>query len=167
MQKANRLIFATKCHILRGAQVAEKKEIERELINEDLRLEKLMMEDRDKALQKQYQQTECVRQTNHRFSSDLRTQLKERELLRLKEVERIEEESAILQQSLHALKAEEKEKERQRKERMAKTRVELQKANELSEYFKKLEFEEQRVAELKVIKTYNLGIGSITKIKFP
>lgn len=153
------MIFATKCHILRGAQVAEKKEIERELVNEDLRLEKLMMDDRDKALQKQYQQTECVRQTNHRFSSDLRTQLKERELLRLKEVERIEEESAILQQSLHALKAEEKEKERQRKERMAKTRVELQKANELSEYFKKLEFEEQRVAELKVIKRYDLEMG--------
>lgn len=42
------------------------------------------------------------------------------------------------------------EREKERKEKTAKIRNELQKANELSEFFKRLQFEEQRIADLKV-----------------
>lgn len=48
MKKANRIILATKCSIIRHAQIAEKNEIEREFKNENLRLERMMLEDRDK-----------------------------------------------------------------------------------------------------------------------
>lgn len=42
------------------------------------------------------------------------------------------------------------EREKERKEKTAKIRNELQKANEQSEFLKRLQFEEQRIADLKV-----------------
>lgn len=103
VKKANRIILATKCSIIRNAQIAEKNEIAREFHNENLRLEKIMLEERDKALIEEELKREQERKSLLEYSKEIRKQLEERELIRAKEVERIEEEAIAMKKSLDAM----------------------------------------------------------------
>jgi hypothetical protein len=103
VKKANRIILATKCSIIRDAQIAEKNEIEREFRNENLRLERMMLEDRDKALIAEEQKRERERENLLRYSKEIRAQLEEKEAIRAKEVERIEEEAIARKRALEAI----------------------------------------------------------------
>lgn len=103
MKKANRVILATKCSIIRDAQIAEKNEIAREFHNENLRLEKIMLEERDKALVEEEMKRELERKNVLKYSKDIRKQLEERELMRAKEVERIEEEAIAMKKALDVM----------------------------------------------------------------
>lgn len=103
MKKANRIILATKCSIIRDAQIAEKNEIAREFHNENLRLEKIMLEERDKALAEEELKREQERKNLLKYSKEIRKQLEERELIRAKEVERIEEEAVAMKKALDVI----------------------------------------------------------------
>lgn len=103
MKKANRIILATKCSIIRGAQIAEKNEIAREFHNENLRLEKIMLEERDKALAEEELKREQERKNLLKYSKEIRKQLEEREQIRAKEVERIEEEALAMKKALDVI----------------------------------------------------------------
>ena len=103
MKKANRIILATKCSIIRDAQIAEKNEIEREFKNENLRLERMMLEDRDRALIVEEQKRERERENLLKYSKEIRAQLEEKEAIRSKEVERIEEEAIARKKALEAI----------------------------------------------------------------
>lgn len=103
VKKANRIILATKCSIIRDAQIAEKNEIEREFRNENLRLERMMLEDRDKALVLEEQKRERERENLLKYSKEIRAQLEEKEAIRSKEVERIEEEALARKKALEAI----------------------------------------------------------------
>lgn len=103
VKKANRIILATKCSIIRNAQIAEKNEIAREFNNENLRLEKIMLEERDKALVEEELKREQERKNLLKYSKEIRKQLEERELIRAKEVERIEEEAIAMKKSLDVI----------------------------------------------------------------
>lgn len=148
VKRANRLILATKCHVIRDAQIAEKNEIAREYRNEDLRLEKIMSEERDKALIEEEIKREDGRKVLLKYSEDIRKQLRERETTRAKEVERIEEEAIAMKRAVEVMNKEEQEKTKIRVEKTRKIRHELQKSSQWSSYFKNLEFEEERIAEL-------------------
>ncbi|CAO1403379.1 unnamed protein product [Diamesa serratosioi] len=150
VKRANRLILATKCHVIRDAQIAEKNEIAREFRNEDLRLEKIMSEERDKALIEDEIKREDGRKVLLKYSEDIRKQLRERETIRAKEVERIEEEAIVMKRAVENMNKEEQEKTQIRVEKTKKIRLELQKSSQWSSYFKNLEFEEERIAELKI-----------------
>lgn len=103
VKKANRIILATKCSIIRDAQIAEKNEIAREFRNENLRLEKIMLEERDKALVEEELKREQERKNLLKYSKEIRKQLEERELIRAKEVERIEEEAIAMKKALDVM----------------------------------------------------------------
>lgn len=103
MKKANRIILATKCSIIRDAQIAEKNEIAREYHNENLRLEKIMLVERDKALVEEELKREQERKNLLKYSKEIRKQLEERELIRAKEVERIEEEAIAMKKALDTM----------------------------------------------------------------
>ncbi|KAL7038093.1 hypothetical protein ACKWTF_009451 [Chironomus riparius] len=150
VKQANRIILATKCSVIRDAQIAEKNEIEREFRNENLRLERMMLEERDKALIEEEQKREVERKNVLKYSMEIRAQLEEREAVRAKEVERIEEEAAAMKKALMAIEKEDVEKARIRSAKIQKTREGLQKSSHWSQYFKNLQFEKERIAELKV-----------------
>uniref|UniRef100_A0A182NR23 Cilia- and flagella-associated protein 45 n=1 Tax=Anopheles dirus TaxID=7168 RepID=A0A182NR23_9DIPT len=150
VKRANRIILAAKCHIIRDAQIAEKQEIERELRTEELRLEKMMLQENEKALKEEEKKREVNKVLTTQHSEEIRNQLLEREKIRLKEAERIEEEARVLKQAQMAIADEEKRKEKDRHERVNQVRDGLKKAYELSAYYKQVEFEEQRIAELKI-----------------
>ena len=50
VKTANRLIMSTKCHAIRDAQIVEKKQIMKELENEERRLDQMMEDERRHAL---------------------------------------------------------------------------------------------------------------------
>ena len=100
MKKANRVILATKCSIIRDAQIAEKNEIAREFHNESKRLDKIMLVERDKALVEEELKREQDRKNLLKYSQEIRKQLVERESIREKEVERIEGEAIAMKKAL-------------------------------------------------------------------
>ncbi|XP_037049885.1 cilia- and flagella-associated protein 45-like [Bradysia coprophila] len=138
IQRANRLILATKCHVIRDAQIAEKYEIEREIREEDNRLDKMMLEERDKALKLVDINEMKQKIHNAKVAEELKVQLHQRELAKLLEAERIEEEAKKITKAIIATN-----KQKQ------KIKEELEKFKELSEYLKNVAFEEQRIADMK------------------
>lgn len=91
-----------------------------------------------------------IKKEHCKHSEEIRKQLEAKELIRLKEAERIEEESIKLKQAVAAIRVDDAQKKRAIHERKKKIQADLQQAKELSSYFKELEFEEQRQAELKI-----------------
>lgn len=62
-----------------------------------------MLEERDKALVEEDLKREQERKNLLKYSKEIRKQLEERELVRAKEVERIEEEAIAMKKSLDAI----------------------------------------------------------------
>lgn len=60
----------------------------------------MMLEEREKALVEEEQKREVERKNLLKYSMEIRAQLEEREALRSKEVERIEEEAAAMKKAL-------------------------------------------------------------------
>ncbi|KAL1373793.1 hypothetical protein pipiens_018448 [Culex pipiens pipiens] len=150
VKRANRIILAAKCHIIRDAQIAEKQEIQRELRAEELRLEKIMIEENEKALREEERKRQEAKMATKQHSEEIRNQLQQKEKIQLKEAERIEEEARVLKQAQMAITADEKLNEKAKIDRVNQIREDLKKAYELSAYYKQLDYEEQRIAELKV-----------------
>ena len=63
----------------------------------------MMLEEREKALIEEEQKREVERQNLLKYSKEIRAQLEEKESLRVKEVERIEEEAAAMKKALMAI----------------------------------------------------------------
>ncbi|XP_055627080.1 cilia- and flagella-associated protein 45 isoform X2 [Toxorhynchites rutilus septentrionalis] len=103
VKRANRIILAAKCHIIRDAQIAEKQEIERELRAEELRLERIMLDENEKALKEEEQKAYLDKQRITQHSEEIRNQLLEKEKMKLKEAERIEEEARVLKKTERAM----------------------------------------------------------------
>lgn len=142
VKKANRIILAAKCSIIRDAQIAEKNEIAREYLNENQRLEKMMLVERDKALAEEELKREREKKNLMKYSNEIRKQLVERESIRVKEFEKTAEEAQAMRKALEVIEQEEKEKTRIRNEKTQMIRDGLQKSSQWSRYFKNLEFEE-------------------------
>lgn len=102
VKRANRIILAAKCHIIRDAQIAEKQEIERELRSEELRLEKMMLNENEKALKEEEKKRELNKMLTTQHSEEIRNQLLQKEKIRLKEAERIEEEARVLKVTIYS-----------------------------------------------------------------
>ena len=63
----------------------------------------MMLEEREKALIEEEQKREVERKNLLKYSMEIRAQLEEREAVRAKEVERIEEEAAAMKKALMAI----------------------------------------------------------------
>ncbi|XP_053686426.1 cilia- and flagella-associated protein 45 [Sabethes cyaneus] len=150
VKRANRIILAAKCHIIRDAQIAEKQEIERELKAEELRLEKMMQEENEKALKEEEKNREKSKLETTHNAEQIRKQLLLKEREKYRKAEKIEEEARVLKQAQLAILIDEKRKEKEKVDRITEVRNDLRKAYELSAYYKQIQFDEQRIAELKV-----------------
>lgn len=92
------------------------------------------------------------------YVKEVTEQIKERELQRLLEAERKEEESKMINRALIAVQKDEEEKRRKKEEENLKLREELHKANMELERYRMLQKEEERIANMRVrsniIQTY-------------
>lgn len=123
--------------------------MERERRDEELRLERMMEQEREKALRIEDRRREEHARQNAVHAIEIKNQLRERELAKQVEAERIAEEAKAMAQGQIAITMDMIEQEKERKLERLRVRTELQKANELNDVFKSLAFEEQRIADMK------------------
>ncbi|XP_034243067.1 cilia- and flagella-associated protein 45-like isoform X2 [Thrips palmi] len=152
VKSANRLIISTKCHAIRSAQMAEKQLIQKELIEEEQRLDKMMEQQRMIGLKEEEKRKEEEALKNQRYLKALLHQIQENETGRIHEAERKEEESRLMNEAAMQVQMEELQAYHNKLEEQAKTRQFLGQVNEQLKYFQDLEREEKRQAELKVQK---------------
>lgn len=117
--------------------------------DEELRLERMMEQERTKAQRQDDRRRQQAALTNAQHGDDIKAQLRERELAKLVEAERIEAEAAAMAQGQIAITLDLIEREKERKLETLRFRTELQHANQLNDRFKSLAFEEQRIADMK------------------
>lgn len=135
--------------MVRDAQITEKQEIHRQLRAEELKLEKQLLNECDKAIKDEEVQREELKKLNEKYADELRVQLKRREMNKFLEAQRIEEEASSIAKVQAAINEDVRRQEQAKKDRITRMRRDLQQANELSDFFKNMAFEEQRIAEMK------------------
>lgn len=149
VQRANRIILAAKCVVVRDAQIKEKEEICREQREEELRLEKMMLAECDRASEEEKLRQKELKLLNQRYANELRQQLDIRETKKFLEAKRIEEEAKALAKAKVAILNEHLAKQRLKQEKIAHIRNELRQSSEMSSFLKKNTYEEQRTSEMK------------------
>lgn len=150
VKKANRIILEAKCHAVRDAQVQEKSQIHRELKSNEQRLERQVIENAIKALSEEDEKFNKLNENKQKYADEIKKQLRERENLRFLEAERIEEEALMLRKANEALKRDEERRQKESQERRKKYREDLAKVVEMSTQFRKMLWQQEREAEMKV-----------------
>ena len=89
------LILNAKCHAIRDAQLIEKVEIKKELLQEDKRLDEMMEVERLKALQEYEEREKQKQQERLEGAKVLREQIKDNVQYRMLEEERKDQETAV------------------------------------------------------------------------
>ncbi|XP_026477137.1 cilia- and flagella-associated protein 45 [Ctenocephalides felis] len=149
-KEINRIIISTKCQAVRDAQIAEKEHIAREKMEEEARIAKMVEQDRQRALMEEEEKLARSSQNKKVFVSALHDQLKELELERMLEAERLEEEGRANNRLMIAMQKEDIEKLEEKRRKQQQTRDDLKKANDELEHYRMIEVEEQRIADLKL-----------------
>ncbi|KAG5899148.1 hypothetical protein JTB14_027341 [Gonioctena quinquepunctata] len=150
VKAANGMILAAKCRAIRNAQITEKRLIEKQLQDEEKRLDMMMEQQRQKLIRIEEEKREMNDKKKQRYITEVTQQIKENEIGQLLEAERIEEESRMLNKALIALQKEEEEKMKEKKEIQLKMREEFKKANNDADHYKKMRQEEQRIADMRI-----------------
>ncbi|KAJ8936537.1 hypothetical protein NQ314_012277 [Rhamnusium bicolor] len=147
---ANGVILATKCRAIRNAQIEEKKLIEKQLLEENKRLDMMMEQQRQKLIEIEEKKREIDKKKIQRYVSEVKQQIKENEMEQLMAAEKVEEESRMLNKALIELQKEEEQKDRAKKELQHKMRAEFKQANAEAQHYRNVKEEEQRIADLRV-----------------
>ncbi|KAH1007192.1 cilia- and flagella-associated protein 45 [Dendroctonus ponderosae] len=150
VKEANGIILATKCRAIRNAQIAEKQSIEQQKKEEEFRLNEMMEQQRQMKIKREEAKREEDERKKQRYVKEVMQQIKENELDRLLEAERIEEESRMLNKALIELQKDEEARLKAKREMQEKMREEFKKANTEAERYRNLKSEEQRIADLRV-----------------
>ncbi|XP_018365825.1 PREDICTED: cilia- and flagella-associated protein 45-like [Trachymyrmex cornetzi] len=150
IQKCNRLILETKCRAIRDAQIAEKKLMGQELLEEEKRLNDMMEEERRWAIKEESRKEEEETAKRLRFAKILKEQIIENEEQRILQFERKQEESRLINLNNIAWQQDEIEKLRNKETENAKVRQELAEGNEQLKHFKAMEEEENRIIDLRI-----------------
>lgn len=141
--------MAAKVHVLQDAQIIEKKELERELREKELRLEQMMLEQDAKKMAEQKKKEQEMKEIRDKYANELKQGLKHRELKKLIEAERIENEAQAIAMAQIILKREEEAKEKIRREKKNQILKDFRETINSSEEFRKRAEEQKRAAEMK------------------
>ncbi|CAG9830752.1 unnamed protein product [Diabrotica balteata] len=150
VKQANKIILATKCRAIRNAQIAEKKLIEKQLQEENERLEKIMEQTRQRAVKAEEKRKEKAEINKERYIHEVEEQVRENEMNQLIQAEKIEEESRMINKALIAWQKEEEKKMLEKHEIQLQIREDFRRANEQSEYYKALREEEDRISDMRI-----------------
>lgn len=146
---ANRIILAAKCHVVRRAQMNETQELNREQREVELQLEQNILNQCEKALAEEKRRQHEMKLIKKRYANELRQQLKNRKMKTFLEAKRIEEEAIALSKAKTALLKDHEEKQRAKQSKINYIREAFRHSTEMTNFFKNLEFEKQRIAEMK------------------
>ncbi|KAL6420416.1 hypothetical protein ACFW04_014539 [Cataglyphis niger] len=149
IQKCNRLILESKCRAIRDAQIAERKLIERELREEEKRLNDMMENERRWAIKEELRKEQEETAKRLQFAKFLKEQIVENEEQRILEFEKKQEESRLINLNNIAWQQDEIVKLRDKEAENIKVRQELAEGNEQLKHFKAMEQEENKIIDLR------------------
>lgn len=124
-------------------------ELSREQREEELRLEKMMLSECEKALAEEKRNKNEMKMLNQQYASELQQQLRNREQNKMLEAKRVEREAMVFSKAKVLLINDHLAKQRAKQEKINRIRDEFKKSSEMSNFFKDLAYEEQRIAEMK------------------
>lgn len=130
-------------------QIAEKKLIEREFLEEEKRLNDLMENERRCAVKEELRKEQEEAARRLQFARTLKEQIMENEEQRILEFERKQEESRLISLNNVARQQDEIERMRGKEAESAKIRQELTEAHEQWKHFKAIEKEEEKIINLR------------------
>ncbi|XP_032683991.1 cilia- and flagella-associated protein 45 [Odontomachus brunneus] len=150
IQKCNRFILETKCRAIRDAQIAEKKLIEREILEEEKRLNNMMEDERRWAVKEELRKEQEDVAKRLQFAKFLKEQIEENEQQRILGLEKKQEESRLINLNNIAWQQDENEKQRKKEAENARVRQELTEVYEQMRHYKAMEQEENRIIDLRI-----------------
>ncbi|CAD0205274.1 unnamed protein product [Chrysodeixis includens] len=146
----NRIILASKCHAIRDAQITEKELIQKELDEEQRRLDAIMEENRSAAVTRAEQEEERRQHLRLQNLAALKEQIQAHETAKIMEAERIEEESIRVNQANIAMQIDEAQKLKEKHHRQHKLKEMLDQGNAELLYYKQLQNEEERIMDMRI-----------------
>ncbi|XP_059828818.1 cilia- and flagella-associated protein 45-like isoform X1 [Hypanus sabinus] len=150
IRKINETIVGAKCHAIRDAQILEKEQIAKEMLDEDRRLDTMMEVDRQKALKMQ-DEIECKRKENGlRAKVHVIEQMEEKEKERIlqQEVKALEARDRL--QAMEQLHQEDLENLQEKQRKQVQTHQEIMAANKAVRRRREQLQEQDRIADQKV-----------------
>lgn len=149
VKEVNRIIMNAKCHAVRDAQIQEKYRLNKEMHENNLRIEKKLLQE-NSIVHNSEAQSQKRNILRKEYSIAIRKQLEEREKLKFLEAERIDEEARIQRAENEILQEERKQEYLAHRERQRKFRDELTKVIEMSTTFKRMLCEQENEAEMRI-----------------
>lgn len=164
-KRVNHLIAAKKCQLIRAAQVVEKNELKREVRDYNLFVEKVILDDCDKALQLESDKELERRKSKAKLAEERKAQVNQKE-----KAEKMASEKAldmdkaeVYAKAVENARLEEEEK-KQRIEQMFKIREDIENFKAVRETLKNKAAEEERIAEMRALEYMRKKQESIKKI---
>ncbi|XP_067646590.1 cilia- and flagella-associated protein 45 [Eurosta solidaginis] len=150
VRRVNRIILNAKCQTVRDAQIQEKEDFQRDLRDEEIRIDRMVLEGATSALKKEDANEERKKAEKLKYACEIRNQLSERENLRFLEAERLEEEAKRIRKANELIREEDERQAKLQRERKLKFREELNRIAEMAALFKKMLCEQEREADMRV-----------------
>lgn len=150
IRRANRIILTAKCNLIRSAQIAEKNELKRELNEEENRHYELMEKERQEEFRRIALENEEKERVNKQHAEMIKRQLELRANERQKQADKIKAEADYLVVMELKLRASNDYVAKQKEIQRDKLKAELQSAYEINQKIKSMNFERERLSELKI-----------------
>ncbi|XP_063172979.1 cilia- and flagella-associated protein 45 [Candoia aspera] len=151
IKKLGEIILEAKCHAIRDAQILEKKQVEKELSEEEMRLAKMMEVERQKANQMQDELQQKRKEELYRGRRHLVQQIEKNEELRALKAEQRDQEAQDMLEYLERLQFEdEREMERRRSEQL-RIQAEIRNINDENQRRKDEKLNQEKMADLRVL----------------
>lgn len=150
VKQINRMILDAKCKAVREAQIQEKQLIAKALREDDERLAKMENERAKEALSAEDERERLEIEKRAKYAQEIRQQLSERENKRFLEAQRVADEAKQLRKATELLREEEERQRNFVQLRKARFREELQRIRDMSNVFKTMLREQERLADLRV-----------------
>lgn len=147
----NEMILNAKCHAIRDAQILEKGQISRELVDEEKRLDNMMEVDRQSSIRIQEEIERQRKDEQLMGAAKLMEQIHENEQERLFELERKDQENIQMQRYVEKLMEEDQAAVEKKHDEQIKLREELNKANRDILRRKDIKKEQEKMEEHKVL----------------
>ncbi|XP_051890868.1 cilia- and flagella-associated protein 45-like [Pristis pectinata] len=150
IKKINEIIVGARCHAIRDAQILEKEQIAKEMLEEDRRLDTMMEVDRQKAMKMQDEIERRKKEDGLRAKAHIIEQMEEKEKDRMLQQEIKAMEARDRLQAMEQLHQEDLENLQEKRQKQMKTHQEIMEANETMRRRREQLQEQDRMAEQKV-----------------
>ncbi|EDV97178.1 trichohyalin [Drosophila grimshawi] len=150
VKQINRMILDAKCKAVREAQIQEKQLLAKALREDDERLAKMVNERAKEALNAEDERERLEIEKRAKYAQEIRQQLTERENKRFLEAQRVAAEAKHLRKASELVREEEERQRNFVEMRKLRFREELQRIREMSNVFKTMLSEQERLADLRV-----------------